>query len=91
MYRNSEGYADPTAGAALEHIANEERQKRRLAKKKRREAAKKERQPSGEQCGKLSRTRSEMSVLIGSKCGPKVMSQSRRKWRQMDENTSCAA
>jgi len=41
MYRNSEGYADPTAGAALEHIAYEERQKRRLAKKKRREAAKK--------------------------------------------------
>lgn len=41
MYRNSEGYADPTAGAALEHIAYEERKKRRLAKKKRREAARK--------------------------------------------------
>ena len=42
MYRNSEGYADPTAGAALEHIMYEERQKRRLAKKKRREAAKRQ-------------------------------------------------
>ena len=41
MYRNSEGYADPTAGAAIEHIAYEECQKRKLVKKKRREAAKK--------------------------------------------------
>ena len=29
MYRNSEGYADPTAGAALAHIAYEERKKKR--------------------------------------------------------------
>ena len=39
-YRNSEGYADPTAELALEHIAYEERQKRRQAKKKQYEAAK---------------------------------------------------
>ncbi len=32
MYRNSEGYADPTVGAALAHIAYEERRKRRTAK-----------------------------------------------------------
>ena len=29
MYRNSEGYADPTAGAALGHIMKEYRQERR--------------------------------------------------------------
>ena len=29
MYRNSEGYASPTEGAAYAHIAYEERQKRR--------------------------------------------------------------
>ena len=34
MYRNSEGYADPTAGAALAHIAYEERMARRQAKAK---------------------------------------------------------
>ena len=35
-YRNSEGYPDPTAGAAIAHIAYEERQKRLLEQKKRR-------------------------------------------------------
>ena len=42
-YRNSEGYADPTAGAAFAHIEYEERLKKRLEKKKRRNAAKKKR------------------------------------------------
>ena len=42
-YRNSEGYADPTAGAALAHIEYEEHLKKRLEKKKRRNAAKKSR------------------------------------------------
>lgn len=28
MYRNCEGYADPTAGAALAHIMREERMKK---------------------------------------------------------------
>ena len=41
IYRNSEGYADPTAGAAFAHIEYEERLKKRQAKKKRREAGKK--------------------------------------------------
>ncbi len=43
MYRNSEGYADPTVGAALAHIAYEERRKRRTAKQaeKRKAAAQK--------------------------------------------------
>ena len=31
MYRNSEGYADPTPGAALDHITLEERRKKRSA------------------------------------------------------------
>lgn len=30
LYRNSEGYADPTEGCALEHMAYEERKQRRL-------------------------------------------------------------
>ena len=30
MYRNSEGYASPTEGAALAHIIHEERMKRRM-------------------------------------------------------------
>ena len=30
MFRNSEGYADPTAGSALAHITAEERAQRRL-------------------------------------------------------------
>ena len=42
-YRNSEGYADPTAGAAFAHIEYEERLKKRLEKKKRRNADKKKR------------------------------------------------
>ena len=39
MYRNSEGYADPTAGAAFAHIAYEERKQRRLAAQKQKKAA----------------------------------------------------
>lgn len=39
MYRNSEGYADPTVGAALAHIAYEERLKRRKARQQRKNAA----------------------------------------------------
>ena len=42
-YRNNEGYADPTAGAAFAHIEYEERLKKRLEKKKQRNAAKKRR------------------------------------------------
>lgn len=33
-YRNSEGYPDPIAGAAIAHIAYEERQQRLLEQKK---------------------------------------------------------
>ena len=40
MYRNSEHYADPTAGAAFAHIAYEERKQRRLAAQKKKKAAK---------------------------------------------------
>ena len=47
-YRNSEGYADPTAGAALAHIEYEERLKKRLEKKKRRNATKKRRLAANE-------------------------------------------
>ncbi len=32
MYKNAEGYPDPTAGAALEHIAYEEYLKKRSSK-----------------------------------------------------------
>lgn len=32
MYRNCEGYADPTAGAALAHIMREERMKKEKVK-----------------------------------------------------------
>ena len=38
MYRNSERYADPTAGAAFAHIAYEERKQRRLAAQKQKKA-----------------------------------------------------
>ncbi len=38
MYRNSEHYADPTAGAAFAHIAYEERKRRRLAAQKQKRA-----------------------------------------------------
>lgn len=41
MYRNSEGYADPTAGAALAHIAYEERLEKRRAERLIREAERK--------------------------------------------------
>ena len=43
MYRNSEGYKDPTAGAAMYRIACEERQKRKKAREARREAVRKQR------------------------------------------------
>ncbi len=33
-YRNPEGYKDPTAGAAFEHIARQERSKRRKEQRK---------------------------------------------------------
>ena len=39
MYRNSEGYADPTAGAAFAHIAYEERKQKRQAAQKQQKAA----------------------------------------------------
>ena len=38
MYRNSERYADPTAGAAFAHIAYEERKQRKLAAQKQKRA-----------------------------------------------------
>ena len=38
MYRNSERYADPTAGAAFAHIAYEERKQRKLATQKQKRA-----------------------------------------------------
>ena len=41
MYRNSEGYADPTAGAALAHITYEERLEKRRAERLKREAERK--------------------------------------------------
>ena len=34
MYKNSEGYNDPTAGAAFSRIAREERKKARKTKRK---------------------------------------------------------
>ena len=41
MFRNGEGYPDPTAGAALAHIAYEERLKRKQARYSRRSLTKK--------------------------------------------------
>ena len=41
MYRNAEHYADPTAGAALAHIAHVERMARRKAAEARKRAAEK--------------------------------------------------
>lgn len=38
MYRNREGYADPTAGGAFAHIAYEERLKKRRARQQRKKA-----------------------------------------------------
>ena len=38
IYRNSEGYSDPTAGEALSNIFKEERNARRKADKKRKAA-----------------------------------------------------
>lgn len=35
MYKNHEGYADPTAGAALAHIIYEQRQGKRKASQRR--------------------------------------------------------
>ena len=34
MFRNSEGYADPTAGAALKHISDEEKRKKSRNKRR---------------------------------------------------------
>ena len=39
MYRNCEGYADPTVGRAFARIAYEERKKRRMAAQKQKKAA----------------------------------------------------
>ena len=39
MYRNSEHYADPTAGAAFAHIAYEKRKQRRQVAQKKKKAA----------------------------------------------------
>lgn len=39
MYRNCEGYADPTVGRAFAHMAYEERKKRRMAAQKQKKAA----------------------------------------------------
>ena len=39
MFRNSEGYADPTAGGAFAHMAYEERKQRRMDAQKRKKAA----------------------------------------------------
>lgn len=39
MFKNSEGYADPTAGRAFAHIAYEERKKKKLAAQKRKKAS----------------------------------------------------
>ena len=39
MFRNSEGYADPTAGSAFSHIAYERRKQRRLAAQTRKKPA----------------------------------------------------
>lgn len=57
MYRNSEGYADPTAGAALAHITYEERKKKshderikRNAGKKRATSAQRKNRCSSQKC-----------------------------------------
>ena len=39
MYRNCEGYADPTVGCAFAHMAYEERKQGRLAAQKQKKAA----------------------------------------------------
>ena len=39
MYRNCEGYADPTVGRAFAHMAYEERKKRRMAAQEQKKAA----------------------------------------------------
>ncbi len=39
MYRNCEGYADPTVGSAFAHMAYEERKKRRMAAQEQKKAA----------------------------------------------------
>ena len=39
MFRNNEGYTDPTAGSAFAHIAYEERKQRRMAVLKEKRAA----------------------------------------------------
>ena len=39
MFRNNEGYSDPTAGSAFAHIAYEERKQRRTAVLKEKRAA----------------------------------------------------
>ena len=39
MFRNSEGYADPTAGGAFARMAYEERKQKRLAVQKQKKAA----------------------------------------------------
>ena len=39
MFRNNEGYTDPTAGSAFAHIAYDERKQRRLAVLKEKRAA----------------------------------------------------
>ena len=39
MYRNCEGYADPTVGSAFAHMAHEERKKRRMAAQEQKKAA----------------------------------------------------
>lgn len=44
--RNHEGYYDPTAGEALEHIAHEERRKRSLAKKQNQQVPEEWQEPS---------------------------------------------
>ena len=69
MYRNSEKYADPTAGAALAHIMYEEKLARRKARQMERKDGKcviPESSMNMRHCGKQQRPLAEQSTLVVS-------------------------
>lgn len=55
MFRNNEGYTDPTAGSAFAHIAYEERKQRRMAVLKEKRAAEKAAAKRGKETEKQHR------------------------------------
>ena len=55
MFRNNEGYTDPTAGSAFAHIAYEERKQRRMAVLKEKRAAEKAAAKRGKEIEKQHR------------------------------------